>query len=83
MARRWAPVDSDTGARNRRLSQITVQLGKGAADRVDEMLPAAVGRNLAKHLETVRDPRRQPAQRGGLRGATGGAPSGNNKVPLL
>ena len=34
--------------------QITVRAGKGAKDRVT-MLPAAVARDLAKHLETVRD----------------------------
>lgn len=35
-------------------NQITVRSGKGAKDRVT-MLPAAAGRDLAKHLETVRD----------------------------
>jgi integron integrase len=35
-------------------NQITVRSGKGGKDRVT-MLPAAVRRDLAKHLETVRD----------------------------
>ena len=35
-------------------NQITVRSGKGAKDRVT-MLPAAVARDLAKHLEAVRD----------------------------
>jgi integron integrase len=35
-------------------NQITVRAGKGAKDRVT-MLPAAAARDLAKHLETVRD----------------------------
>jgi integron integrase len=35
-------------------NQITVRGGKGDRDRVT-MLPAAVGRDLGKHLETVRD----------------------------
>jgi integron integrase len=35
-------------------NQITVRSGKGAKDRVT-MLPAAVSRDLAKHLETIRD----------------------------
>ena len=35
-------------------NQITVRSGKGDKDRVT-MLPAAAGRDLAKHLETVRD----------------------------
>ena len=35
-------------------NQITVRSGKGAKDRVT-MLPAAAARDLAKHLETVRD----------------------------
>jgi integron integrase len=35
-------------------SQITVRSGKGGKDRVT-MLPAAARRDLAKHLETVRD----------------------------
>jgi len=35
-------------------NQITVRSGKGGKDRVT-MLPAAVSRDLAKHLETVRD----------------------------
>jgi integron integrase len=34
--------------------QITVRSGKGGKDRVT-MLPAAVGRDLAKHLDAVRD----------------------------
>src|SRR5258708_8211772 len=36
-------------------NQITVRAGKGAKDRVT-MLPAADARDLAKHLEAVRDP---------------------------
>jgi site-specific recombinase XerD len=35
-------------------NQIIVRSGKGAKDRVT-MLPAAAGRDLAKHLETVRE----------------------------
>jgi integron integrase len=35
-------------------NQITVRSGKGGKDRVT-MLPAAVSRDLAKHLETIRD----------------------------
>src|SRR6266850_1973043 len=35
-------------------NQITVRSGKGAKDRVT-MLPAAASRDLAKHLETIRD----------------------------
>jgi integron integrase len=35
-------------------NQITVRAGKGAKDRVT-MLPAVAARDLAKHLETVRD----------------------------
>jgi integron integrase len=35
-------------------NQITVRSGKGAKDRVT-MLPGAASRDLAKHLETVRD----------------------------
>src|SRR5438132_4357941 len=35
-------------------NQITVRAGKGAKDRVT-MLPAAAARDLAKHLEAVRD----------------------------
>ncbi len=35
-------------------SQITVRSGKGGKDRVT-MLPGAVSRDLAKHLETIRD----------------------------
>jgi integrase len=35
-------------------NQITVRSGKGGKDRVT-MLPAALSRDLAKHLETIRD----------------------------
>ncbi|HTG12475.1 MAG TPA: tyrosine-type recombinase/integrase, partial [Candidatus Eisenbacteria bacterium] len=35
-------------------NQITVRSGKGDKDRVT-MLPAAASRDLAKHLETIRD----------------------------